>query len=272
VTAYSAVAFNKVEDMRTELRATRLKPEFNRNVLIIDEVQALTPQAASLLLTALEDATSGTLFILTTNEPEKILATVRGRCQSYHLQEPDLETMRELILRACVEYYRFDEQAAVKWINDNSVAETCVQYAGMSLRGGLNVLSVLVAGGTPVSAVPDDAYRHCATIIHAYLSNDNAGVVRASIALRSALQVNQQTLHDAVPILRAQAHALLMAVYGIGGFIPKQVEVSVADLRLSSDAGLLALSATLNRLEDAMDTAKYEPIAQLNRFYSCLLA
>jgi hypothetical protein len=65
-----------------------------------------------------------------------------------------------------------------------------------------------------------------------------------------------------------------MSVYGIGGFIPKQVEVSVAEVVpcLTSDAGLLALSVALNRLEDAMLTAKYEPTAQINRFYSCLLA
>ena len=51
-----------------------------RSIVIIEDIERINESASNALLKTLEDTTSG-LFILITQRPEKLLSTIRSRCQ-----------------------------------------------------------------------------------------------------------------------------------------------------------------------------------------------
>ncbi len=55
--------------------------EAPRRVIVLREVERMTPEAQNALLKSLEEPPEHTLFILTTDHPEILLPTVRSRCQ-----------------------------------------------------------------------------------------------------------------------------------------------------------------------------------------------
>ena len=54
--------------------------ESERNIVIIDEIEKMNESASNALLKTLEEPNTG-LFILITERPEKLLLTIRSRCQ-----------------------------------------------------------------------------------------------------------------------------------------------------------------------------------------------
>ena len=71
----------KIDPVREMLDGTSFRPfEGKRRVVLIREADALTPEAQSSLLKALEEPPPGTMFILTTAVPGTLLPTVRSRC------------------------------------------------------------------------------------------------------------------------------------------------------------------------------------------------
>lgn len=62
-------------------------------IFIIDEVHMLTKEASNALLKVLEEPPSHVIFMLATTEPNKVLATIRSRCQHYLLKRIPLATI-----------------------------------------------------------------------------------------------------------------------------------------------------------------------------------
>jgi len=72
----------KVEQIRALQKKLSLRPlEGTRKVSIIDDAEQLTTGAANALLKTLEEPQPGTLIILLSHQPEKLLTTIRSRCQ-----------------------------------------------------------------------------------------------------------------------------------------------------------------------------------------------
>jgi DNA polymerase-3 subunit delta' len=71
----------KIEPVRDLIDRAGYRPfEGRRRVVIIDEADALIPQAQNALLKTLEEPPSMSIFILVTPRPDALLATVRSRC------------------------------------------------------------------------------------------------------------------------------------------------------------------------------------------------
>ena len=58
----------------------KYSPKYNYRGVIIDEVHMLTREGATALLKVLEEPPERTIFIIITNEPEKIMKTIKDRC------------------------------------------------------------------------------------------------------------------------------------------------------------------------------------------------
>ncbi|MAI41760.1 MAG: DNA polymerase III subunit delta' [Candidatus Azotimanducaceae bacterium] len=58
-------------------------------IAIIYPAEQMNVQAANALLKSLEEPTSGTLFILITDQRSKLIPTIRSRCQSYFFAVPN---------------------------------------------------------------------------------------------------------------------------------------------------------------------------------------
>lgn len=61
-------------------------------VLIIYDAHTMTESSANALLKTLEEPTDNTFLLLTTDKPERILATIKSRCEKFALPLPQLDT------------------------------------------------------------------------------------------------------------------------------------------------------------------------------------
>lgn len=107
----------KIAQIRSLQQDLSLRPlEGNHKVCLIDGAEHFTNGAANALLKTLEEPQPGTLIILLTSQPERLLPTIRSRCQrlpfsalpkqllaSLLAQKLDLNTSQSLILAALSE-------------------------------------------------------------------------------------------------------------------------------------------------------------------------
>lgn len=72
----------KIDQVRTLQQKLSLRPlEGKYKICLIDGAEYLTPGAANALLKTLEEPQPGTLIILLTSQPQKLLPTICSRCQ-----------------------------------------------------------------------------------------------------------------------------------------------------------------------------------------------
>jgi DNA polymerase-3 subunit delta' len=72
----------KVDQVREAIDRSAYRPfEGRRRVVIVDEADALMPEAQNALLKTLEEPPSASVFVLITNRPDVLLPTVLSRCQ-----------------------------------------------------------------------------------------------------------------------------------------------------------------------------------------------
>lgn len=72
----------RIEAVRDLIRRLSLKPlQGARLVVIIEDADKMTEEAANALLKTLEEPPAGTLFVLTSAAPERLPSTIRSRCQ-----------------------------------------------------------------------------------------------------------------------------------------------------------------------------------------------
>ena len=79
-----AASNRKVEEVEPLIDAARYLPQRSpKKVFIVDEAHMLSKHAWNALLKTLEEPPPHVLFIFATTEPEKVLPTVRSRCQCF---------------------------------------------------------------------------------------------------------------------------------------------------------------------------------------------
>jgi DNA polymerase III subunit gamma/tau len=78
----------RLNDMKKIIRQSVLVPRFNYRVIILDEIQAATPEALRALLKPLEDSPPRTVWILCTSDPETLPLTITGRCMPLYMRHP----------------------------------------------------------------------------------------------------------------------------------------------------------------------------------------
>lgn len=103
-------------------------------VVIIDPAEAMNVAAANAILKALEEPLSGTVYILLSHAPRRLLPTIRSRCQ-------------------VIDFPRPERAAALRWMHDNGVQEEALlgfasglplaarEYAGATLREARRLLA-----------------------------------------------------------------------------------------------------------------------------------
>jgi len=84
-----------IRDIRTKMM---FKPmTSNCRVWLIDECHQLSKDAQNAMLKALEDCPKHVYFILATTDPEKLLATIKGRCATFEVQPLDKIEMADFL-------------------------------------------------------------------------------------------------------------------------------------------------------------------------------
>ncbi|MEX0917537.1 MAG: DNA polymerase III subunit gamma/tau [Candidatus Paceibacterota bacterium] len=87
-----------IDDIRELKEAVHTLPyESERKVYIIDEVHMLTKEAFNALLKTLEEPPAHVVFILATTEEEKLLDTIRSRCQVFRFRAPSRAVLAKTV-------------------------------------------------------------------------------------------------------------------------------------------------------------------------------
>jgi DNA polymerase III subunit delta' len=113
------VGATKIEVVRPAIAAAAYRPFEGRcRVVIVNEADRLTEDAANALLKSLEEPPAGTVFILVTARPEVLLPTIRSRCSQLRFGRLSAsDVARFLIERHGMEA---DEAHAVAAVADGS--------------------------------------------------------------------------------------------------------------------------------------------------------
>lgn len=93
-------SYNGVDSMRSLMEQLNYKPlisQNNKQAVILDEVHAITKNAAQALLKTLEEPPEGVVWILCTTDPDRLLKTIRTRCYEYGLEPVDSNTLFDML-------------------------------------------------------------------------------------------------------------------------------------------------------------------------------
>lgn len=91
-----------IDATREMVQVATLSPRFKYRVLVLDEAQELTKQAASVLLKPLEEPPASTIWVICTTAKDKILPTLRSRCFDLPLQLVSTSDVSAMLRRVIV--------------------------------------------------------------------------------------------------------------------------------------------------------------------------
>lgn len=99
-----------IDNIRSIIESSRISPVSGKyKIYIIDEVHQITVDAFNALLKTLEEPPSHVVFILATTEAEKVLSTIKSRCQQYtfrNLSIDDIENiLKHILSKENIEYH-----------------------------------------------------------------------------------------------------------------------------------------------------------------------
>lgn len=101
VIEHNAGEFGKVEPIRELVQSCTYRPFSGRyRVVILNEAQQMTDHAQNVLLQPFEETEAATIYILTTTEPDEIIAALRSRCTHFRLRGLDATETKILVERA----------------------------------------------------------------------------------------------------------------------------------------------------------------------------
>jgi len=91
-----------IDDVRAIQDSVQYAPTGGRyRIVIMDEAHQMTSQAASALLKILEEPPKNVIFILATTELQKILPTIRSRCQVHSFRKIDEKLISSRLQSLC---------------------------------------------------------------------------------------------------------------------------------------------------------------------------
>jgi len=113
--------FRGIETIREMRKQSTYKPlEGPCRVWILDEVHRLTGDAQSALLKALEDTPDHIYYILCTTDPQKLLPTIRGRCEQFQVAPLSDKEMKKLIRKVV----KYEDETLPKEVYDQVVQDS----------------------------------------------------------------------------------------------------------------------------------------------------
>ncbi|HQB61215.1 MAG TPA: DNA polymerase III subunit gamma/tau, partial [Spirochaetota bacterium] len=110
----SNTGINDVRIIQEEIMYPPVNAKYK--VYIIDEVHMLSKSAFNALLKTIEEPPKGVVFIFATTEINKVLATIRSRCQIFNLRLIPTDVIYKSLTKVLDSYNVKYEENAVKWI------------------------------------------------------------------------------------------------------------------------------------------------------------
>ncbi|MGH0052534.1 MAG: DNA polymerase III subunit gamma/tau [Sphaerochaetaceae bacterium] len=110
-----------VNDIRQIKDEVLFPPQTSKyKIYIIDEVHMLSTSAFNALLKTIEEPPAYIVFIFATTELQKVPATIRSRCQQFHFQLIDLDTVKTCLREVATDLEVEADEDALFWIAKES--------------------------------------------------------------------------------------------------------------------------------------------------------
>jgi len=180
-----------VNDIRQIKDEVMFPPQSSRyKIYIIDEVHMLSISAFNALLKTIEEPPEYIIFIFATTEPQKVPATIRSRCQQFHFQLIDLETIKGCLKSAADDLNVQADDDALFWIAKESTG---------SMRDAYTLFDQVVSfsnGHITMEQIRDKlalvGVGQINTIVSSLLSNDRkAAILGVQDLLKSGVSIEQ---------------------------------------------------------------------------------
>ncbi|HEU4960032.1 MAG TPA: DNA polymerase III subunit delta' [Sphingomonas sp.] len=199
-----------------------------RRVVIIDAIDDLERAAANALLKNLEEPPAGTIFLLVSHAPGRLLPTIRSRCRILRFEPLPADVLADELARRLPDAPR-EEIAAVVASAKGSLGRA-LDFAGLDISGLEKALHTIAATGDPTNAersalakslaLKAQQHRYEAFLDRAPAFIAEAATTRAGEALRTALDA-----HEAARALAASARGLSLdqraSVYEMAGLVAR---------------------------------------------------
>lgn len=129
-----------------------LTPSYSRSrVVLVDSIDDMERGAANALLKSLEEPPQGTIFLLVSHAPGRLLPTIRSRCRMLRFGALDNDSMR-IILRRSLPDIGESELSALIDAGEGSPGQA-LGLAGLDLAGLDSALRTIARSGDPDNAV-----------------------------------------------------------------------------------------------------------------------
>ena len=119
-------------------------------VIVLEEAEALSPEAQASLKRVIEENSETTRFILTTNIPHKIIPPLHSRCQTFHLTSLDRDQFQ----------YRLAEILAAENVEaDIDTLDSYIQATFPDLRKAIGSIQLNVVDGKLLAPTGDSGSK-----------------------------------------------------------------------------------------------------------------
>lgn len=141
----------RVAQIRWLRAALATRPSLGeRRAVVIDAVDDLEPGGANALLKSLEEPPQGTIFLLVSHAPGRLLPTIRSRCRLLRFSLLSDIDMRAALLAALPELDEA-ELAALIAAGEGSPGRA-LRFAGLDVQGLDRAIEAIAADGDPDNA------------------------------------------------------------------------------------------------------------------------
>lgn len=141
-----------VEQVRGLGTIFALTPSYSRSrVVLVDSIDDMERGAANALLKSLEEPPQGTIFLLVSHAPGRLLPTIRSRCRTLRFGALDEDAMRAALRRMLPDIGEAELSALVA-AGEGSPGRA-LGFAGLDLAGMDEALRTIARTGDPDNAI-----------------------------------------------------------------------------------------------------------------------
>lgn len=248
---------NSADDMKELVRSIRTKPiGYDKTVVILDEAHNLSNLAANSLLITLEQPPEHVIFILCTTNGDKIMDTIKNRCEVltfFPLQPADIT---QQLITVCES----------EGINFELIAiESIAKQSNGSMRQALSYLDVVADSDITIKSVTDklvrSTYDSMLNVMYAWIDS-NTNEMLAAI---ETVEANKFVQDFFVFILDLNVYIKTKNIACTG--IPQVLEEELKQLTVGEQA---AIQKLLSPLYELQYKGRNSPILK-EMFIACLM-
>ena len=184
----------KLEVVRTTIKevATSMKVgDVPHKIILLDEMDGMTPDAQNALKRIMERFSSNVRFIITCNHRHKIIAPLQSRCANYGFILPSLSKIKEVLIDI------LDKEGKTQ--PEEKDFDTFITTLQGDLRRGITEIQASVNSNTPITMLIERTHEPYHQIRDAVLNKDyNGGLAQLHklVYLSVDMKVVCQNLHD----------------------------------------------------------------------------